>query len=208
MNFSNLSNKVESIYKNRAQLLGLFDANLKSDAWKGLMSGTFKIPESVIAKELQKHTEEMKGIELSACSIDQEGIHISLSGQRYGARTAFSAVCRIEELEITSDKQSITLRMENAEVVGENILGWVAAVIVTAIINSIIRNSLTGAGLEKSITFDNINQPVIIDLSGYKQINALLQPVPKLNMSILDLFSINKITHNPGYLAVSGTRAV
>lgn len=155
------------------------------------------IPKDLIENELRAVIDDKGSVKVKSISCKEDQIIIELSVKKSGAEIDINLPVSIVDGVLSKEKQTISLSISDKKsLVGTNIIGKIAAVLVKIFVNDIVKSGISYAGLEEVSNYDPEKKIIEFNLKDLEYIKKFSQPVKNLNLCVFDIVSLN-ISHHP-----------
>ena len=186
------------------ELLTKLRAVLPTEALTGLPKGEFWLPQLILEKGLGTQMPEKTTLKSLVCAV--EGIEPTVAVSKLGAAVDASAMLFIQELVIAADRQELTVDVRELALKGTNWLGWIAAPLVSLIVQCVYGDKLVEMGQKADLEVRR--DPVVpdrftVDLAGLPPIQKLKSCVFRKH-SVLDFVQVTGFRHAENGLYLKG----
>jgi hypothetical protein len=189
-----------SIFQNNEMIHELLKVNLNKELLK---KKKILIPETIIHKEIAAIFNDIPNVSLESLSCRKDGIMLTFNISKYGTQTVGSARLQIQEAFINREKQKASLRVFDEKLIGKNILGKCASVLINLVIKDLGKTAVSSVDTEVLISFSDYDKLIIFDLSRLETIQNLLSPIKFMNFCVLDIASF-VVRHEDSGISVTG----
>jgi hypothetical protein len=183
--------KISSVYS-------LISAGLSSDIIECIRNGRIFIPEGIITPEIEKAVSRERGISLKACEFCPDNIRLALLIKKAWIQLTFHIIIKISEVRINSRKQEVDLSFSVKGPVGENTLGRFISFTSGGLLSRIAAKKIARSPFTTVSGLNKKDGRLVIDLGGLEKIRSLKKVLPVLNITLLDIITIQGIEHDAG----------
>jgi hypothetical protein len=189
-----LKKGAEAISRHGDKFKSLLNPYLTDDFLGDIKSGRLFIPQDALQHFIGKAVEKEDGVSLKETKFTSDYILLVLSVRKFGSQIDCPLKLTIASFEINKQNQQIVFEYTCDKAVGQNLAGRIAAAIASGLISRIIKEKISGVGGSTPIPPGHGNT-VCVDLSDVEHVRALLKPIPKMKLCILDFFNLVGIEH-------------
>lgn len=181
---------------------------LSRDFLEAIKKGSFFIPDSVILPNIEEGVSKEAGATLNACDFKDTGIHLEIQVKRYGAEIKFPLKVEISKFTINSKKQIIQFIYIQKDPIGQNMWGKIITFLVGGILSNVLNDKIEQNDLVIDSKHGKDGRTVLVDLGGIKEVQALQKKVPSINLSVLDVLTIDRAEHVDRGISLFGKLAI
>lgn len=162
---------------------------------EAIKKGSVFIPDSLILPKIEEAVSKEDGATLNACDFKDTGLHLEIQVKRCGAEIKFPLEVEISKLEINNKKQNIQFIYIQKKPIGQNLMGKIITSLAKGIISNILNSKIEQNDLVIDSKHGKDGITVLVDLGCIKEVQALHKKVPLINLSVLDVLTIDRAEH-------------